>query len=153
MPRSGGFFLFVFLALLVSVSIDGPNGAVRAQGGPEDPSAVQLGTQLTAPATTANLTGTIIAAPGGRPFRNVEVTLLNISSGATLRTHTDVRGHYQFHGIVMDIDYVITPWKPGYVFTPGALVITPTAAASAYDFTARVDAGFFAPFAAASTAP
>jgi hypothetical protein len=153
MPRSGGFFLFLFFVLLVSVSIDGPNGGVRAQGGTEDQSAVQLGAQLTAPATTADLTGTIMAAPGGRPFRNVEVTLLNISSGATLRTHTDVRGHYQFHGIVMDIDYVITPWKPGYVFTPGALVITPTAAASAYDFTAQVDAGFLAPLPAAPSTP
>ena len=144
MPRSGGFFFLVFFALFVSLSIGGSRGTVSAQGGPQDPPATQNGAQRIALDSTTDLIGNIIAAPGGRPFRNVEVTLLCISSGATLRAHTDVRGHYQFHGIVTGIDYVLTPWKPGYAFTPGALVITPTAAASTYDFTGQIDMDFLA---------
>lgn len=97
----------------------------------------------TALTTTADLSGQVIAAPGGRPYRNVEITLLCIPSGATLRTHTDAKGRFTFHGIVTGIDYVITPWKPGYVFSPGALVVTPTEASLGYDFTGSVEPGFF----------
>lgn len=142
MPRSSGFFLFVSLALICCALPGTPGPSVTAQSeSRKAPSApISSGAEMRSPEATADLSGQIIALPGGRPFRNVEVTLLNISSGATLRTHTDARGRYKFNGIVTGIDYVLTPWRPGYVFSPGALVVTHSEVAIGYDFTGLPEA-------------
>jgi hypothetical protein len=90
-------------------------------------------------AAPAELSGHVFAGPGGRPFRNIEVRLQNLSTGEVTVTRTDAKGRYSFPTVDTGVDYLVTPVKPGYNFGPASQLITHSGAITTVDFTATPD--------------
>jgi hypothetical protein len=98
-----------------------------------------VGEPLAPTAAPAELSGHVFASPGGRPFRDIEVRLQNLSTGDVTVTHTDAKGRYSFPSIDTGADYLVTPVKPGYNFGPASQLITHSGAITTVDFTASPD--------------
>jgi hypothetical protein len=93
-----------------------------------------VGESLAPTAAPADLSGHVTATPGGRPFRGIEVSVRNLRTGEVRTTRTDAKGRYVFTGLQTGVDYLVTPVRPGYTFTPGALLISLNSAVSNSDF-------------------
>jgi uncharacterized repeat protein (TIGR01451 family) len=93
-----------------------------------------VGENLAPTAAPADLSGHIYASPGGRGLRSVAVTLRNLSTGEARVTRTDARGRYVFTGLNTGVEYVVSPSRAGYEFTPAALLVNLTGALGNVDF-------------------
>lgn len=93
-----------------------------------------VGENFAPTAAPAELSGQVFATPGGRPFRNVQVSVRNLVTGEVRRTVTDAKGRYVFAELPTGVDYLIQVSRPGYTFIPDSRLISHNAAVTNIDF-------------------
>ncbi|HEY0544516.1 MAG TPA: VCBS repeat-containing protein [Pyrinomonadaceae bacterium] len=97
---------------------------------------------LAEPLAPTNTTATIgghVLTNSGQPVAGVNLSLLDASTSLTVTTVTDANGLYHFDSRLTGRDYVISPTRFGYQFSPQNLAFSLTGDRGNDDFIASID--------------
>ena len=86
-------------------------------------------------AASANVGGRVLTA-NSAPLRNITVSLTNADSGEVFYTRTNARGNYRFLNIPTGLNYVVSPIRAAYNFSPQYQSFTHFGENNNFDFVA-----------------
>ncbi len=99
----------------------------------------QIVTVILPTAATVTVSGRVNV--GGRNLHGVSMALFDTASGETFYAMTDINGVYRFNDVPVGEDYIITPQRIGYTFSPANKFLSLTEEMTNVDFTAVPDKG------------